>query len=510
MSGGHYSLHKARRSLLHFMLGKVGAALLGIAALLLSVRVLDASVFAAYVALVALCEMAYLISGLGLSTMAQRYVTEYRLRLAPAAFPRFVWRLQLRRLGYSGGFVLLLWPLAGYLLPVLHLHTLHAELAWLAWVLVLGNQLRFCDEVMASLLMQGSAQGSVLLRNAVRLGGYGLVWHGSLSASARSVVMIELCLLLVSLCWSLAALARYLQHSSRQPAAANQLASYHNADAAAVSRRFYLVQCVGQIYGSNMLLLLTTRLLGAAGTAALGFAQSLTDMVRNYLPAQLLLGWVRPLMVSRYVENGDYAQLQRYANLILKANLMSLLPAAVLMLVCGDTLGHWLSGGRYPQMGSLLATLLCLLMLQTAHLVLSLVTLTIERAQANVRATLCACLALPLLPLLAQLAGISGVVLTLCLSELLWCGTVLLLLRRDGLAFHFDWYGLGKLLLLGSLLLLLLGGVVPLWPAGIASQLLLCAAGMLLFLAAATRLKPLNGGERDILGKLLPARFLLW
>jgi CHASE2 domain-containing sensor protein len=102
------------------------------------------------------------------------------------------------------------------------------------------------------------------------------------------------------------------------------------------------------------------------------------------------------------------------------------------------------------------------------------------------------------------------VVLTLCLSELLWCGTVLLLLRRDGLAFHFDWYGLGKLLLLGSLLLLLLGGVVPLWPAGIASQLLLCAAGMLLFLAAATRLKPLNGGERDILGKLLPARFLLW
>jgi len=69
---------------------------------------------------------------------------------------------------------------------------------------------------------------------------------------------------------------------------------------------------------------------------------------------------------------------------------------------------------------------------------------------------------------------------------------------------------LGKLLLLGSLLLLLLGGVVLLWPAGIASQLLLCAAGMLLFLAAAARLKPLNGGERDILGKLLPARFLLW
>ena len=272
MSSGHYSLDSARRSLLHFMLGKAGGALLGISALLLSVRVLDAAVFASYAALVALCEMVYLISGLGLSTMAQRYVTEYRLRLAPAAFPRFVWQLQLRRLCYSSGFVLLLWPLAGYLLPVLHLPALHAELGWLALVLVLGNQLRFCDEVMASLLMQGSAQSSVLLRNGVRLLGYVLVWSGSLAASVRTVVFIELALLLVALGWSLFALHRYLHGGRAQPAAAHQQHNYHNPDAAGVSRRFYLVQCVGQIYGSNMLLLLTTRLLGAASTAALGFA----------------------------------------------------------------------------------------------------------------------------------------------------------------------------------------------------------------------------------------------
>ena len=111
----YYSLHTARRGLLHFVLGKVGSAALGASFLLLTVRLLDPVAYGRYITVMAMAEMFYLVTGLGLSTVAQRYVAEYRLR-APANEFAALLRLQFRRrLVYSAcgtGLLLLAWPQA--------------------------------------------------------------------------------------------------------------------------------------------------------------------------------------------------------------------------------------------------------------------------------------------------------------------------------------------------------------------------------------------------------------
>ncbi|GHD56386.1 lipopolysaccharide biosynthesis protein [Jeongeupia chitinilytica] len=502
---GHYSSQQAKQSLLHFFAGKGASALLGIAGLLLAVRSLAPADFGLMVAVLAFAEIFYLVSGFGLSTQAQRYVAEYRIKLTPSAFPGFIWRLQLRRLLYS---VLFLMPVvlgARWLLAWFDMQPVYAVWPLFAVLLLLGTQVRFFDELFGSLLLQGAVQASLLLRNLLKLCGYGVFVLKAWSMPVATALWIEVVMYAAALLLSIWQMARYLRRTAGEPAGDGQLPHYRNPEQEGVSRRFYLVQCLGQVYGSNAQALLTTRLLGAVQTAALGFAQSLTDMVRNYLPAQLLLGWIRPLMVARYVEHRDYAQLQRFANIILKANLLAIIPACVLMFGHGDTIGAWLSGGRYPALGSLLAALFVLIALQTMHLVLGLVTLTIEKAGANIWATLLACAGLPLALLLAPQWGLMGIVVTLCISELIWIATVLLLLWRAAMPFVVEPGPVLRLLLAGGALALLDHWLSQ--PVGaVWWSLLACVLGGLLFLLLSWWLRPFNVAERAMLGKVLPAR----
>lgn len=86
--GGHYSLSRAKRSLLYFGIGKMGSTAAGLACLVIVVRALEREDYGLYVALIALLEIYYLSTGFGLSSAAERYVAEYRVKASPA--PMFI------------------------------------------------------------------------------------------------------------------------------------------------------------------------------------------------------------------------------------------------------------------------------------------------------------------------------------------------------------------------------------------------------------------------------------
>ena len=511
MSGAaqHYGLSAARRSLVHFVLGRGGSALAGIAVLMLLVRVMPAAEYGALVAWLAFLEIHYLASGVGLSGIAQRYVPEFRTRAHPADLLRLVRQaLQLRLLVtllLSAAAGLAAVPLARAIGAVVPAPVGGLPFGVLLGVLLCtGTLMRYLDELLAALMQQGVSQALALLRNLGKLPWLLLALWSHQAVPAVEMLWLESALAGLSAVVSLRAVWRCVQVPGGADAAPAQPA--YRADGMwGVSLRFYVIQVLGQVYGPNTLKLLVTRSLGVEATAAFGFALALADMLRNYLPAHLLAGWIRPLLVARYVATRSVDQLARLVGLVLKVNLLGVLAFALLFGVAGDAAGAWLSGGRFPALGLLLTALMLVVGLQTAHLLLTMVTLTLERANANLLATVLACVGLPAAAALGVAFGLVGVALGLVIAEIVWIGTVWAGLWRGRVRLALHWPGLLRMGLAAlpalALALLVARGLGP-WLGAV--------SGVLLFLAGQWLARPLSDDEREVIAKFVPRRWILW
>ncbi|MEJ6002093.1 hypothetical protein [Paucibacter soli] len=508
-----YSKTRARRSLWQFLAGKLLAAAAGLIWLLWLVRHTAPLDYGAYVAGLAVVEIFYLVSGLGLSTRAQRYVAEWRLHAPLAQFQRFVARLLFQRLGLALLGALLMSLLATSVRAQMGLPLgAGAQVAMLLW-LVAGSLTRQLDEVFPALLMQAASQGLSLMANLLRLGA-ALFWTAQgLAPSLPELLWLEglaaLLLALAGLFWLSLALRRDARERAQGQVPGE--AAHANLERRRVERRLYLVQLLGQAWSGNTARLLLTHLAGAAPAALLGFAGSLADTLRNYLPAYLLAPWLRPLMVAHWTRQRRMEPLARVANAQLKLSLLVLAPLLAYLPQRGDELAGWLSKGRYAEgMGLLFGTLMLWLLLQCAHVLLSMVTATVEHTGANVAATLLGCLFVPVaLCLPWQAWGLTigaSLVSLLCLAEAVWVLVVGAALRRAGLALPWDWLGLSKLLLAAMLAGMALTLLPPLPGPATLLALLLASA---LVLGAAVLLKPLNDAERALLASVLPRRLLI-
>ncbi len=504
MSKGYYTGGRARRSLLHFGLGKLSSALLGVLLLIWLVRLLPAREYGSYIALLALLEIFYLLSGLGLSTLAQRYVAEFRLKAPARQFGRFLRGLVLRRAGQASAGALLL----GLALPQLAQWwglPLAPGVQWLfaAW-LISGSLTRYMDELLPALLLQGVTQGLNALANLLRLGAIAAWVHAGTALDHRLLVSLELG---VSCLIALAGAVALWRHLRLHPGAADG-PLHHNAEMMRVARRFYLVQVLGQLWSGNAAKLLVTRLAGVGQTALFGFCLAMVDMLRNYLPAYMLANWVRPLMVAQYLQTRSIVPVAEMANAIFKLSLIGLLPFAAFFLNHGDAFAGLVSKGRYSEgAGLLLAALVLMAVLQCLHIVVGMVSTTLERAGANIWATALGALALPLAWLLHGLLGLPGVVLAFSLADACWSALVLYALSRQGLTLPVDWAGNARILLAGLLAAALLA-VLPAPPGWWLLGLLLLAAALVMGLLVL--LKPLRAPERALLQRVLPARWIVW
>jgi len=442
MAGNFYSATAARRSLAHFVSGKLVSATVGIAYLLTTVRSMEVADYGRYVAVLASTDMFYIVSGLGLSTVAQRYVAEYRVNAAAADFGSFLTRALQRRLLLSLAFsaaVVLLWTPLSSLTGL----SLGPQWRWLLGLLFIGAAgVAFLDEIMGALLLQGYSQSLGVARGICRLALVAGALLTGFGLSIDIVLYIETTVAVVSWLTAEIIIRRWAQNA---PSSSRARADYAALRMNKVSLYFYLVQLTGQTYGTSMVKLLVTRILGASQTAALGVAQSVTDMLRNYMPAHLLGSWIRPIMIARYVERRDVSELASISNLVLKLNLLGMLPAAAIFIVMGDPLMAWLSAGRYTQIGTLLAILSALIVVQSAHLLLGMITLTVEQPGVSLRATFAAAATLPLLLVAMLTLGLPGAALGLVVGEIVWVGVAWFLLQRRGFRLQFDAIGACKI-----------------------------------------------------------------
>ena len=377
-----YGRDRVRRGLQHFLLGKVVSAGAGFVAMVLVVRGLAVSEFAAYAVLLALVEVFTAISGMGLSHVIMRYVPELysAQRMAPLR--------QVVGVAISLRTAVLVLALLGALLAARPLASLLAlddmVPAVKLFLLVVGlrSTAHFLSQILESTLHQGYSQFGFATSAVGRcLGMLWLLQAGQVSLI--QVITLEAACDLLACIILLVGLVDVLRVPPAGPA------SHTNADRWAATQRgqmtrfavaAYLQHLATLPFGGNTNRLVGGVLFGDRLMASFGFSLSLYEYAKRYLPSQLLVGLIRPIVVARFTESRNFSAVAKLCEQSFQINLLVLLAVLLLVVVAGPELLGQLSAGKYgADSASLLIALLLVLLLETQRLLLEVLTQTVER-----------------------------------------------------------------------------------------------------------------------------------
>lgn len=405
MSSSRFSGDRLKRGLIHFVLGKGVSAVAGILAMMLVIRELTIESFAAYSILVALVEMLTTISGLGLVHVLLRYVPE----LYNKHYQTSLRQLILGSLSLRSG-VLLLASLAAYALadrfaPLVGLGA--AIIAYKAFLLVviLRSTTHFLSQILESTLHQGTVQLGFTSATIARLLGmlYLLQFGNVQLIDVIWVEVISDALSFVIMLYGVVGLAR-----DRSAENKNDDGSWIKANLKPIAKfalAGYLQHLAITPYGGHTNRLVGGGLLSIGAMAAYGFAQSLYEYIKRYMPAQLLVGLIRPVVVARYSESRDFSVAAGLCSKVLQINILIILGIYAVLLVGGGEALLAISAGKYGAEAMLiLSVLFVVLLLETQRQQLELLIQTVERYYflifSNILLALSIVLAVVCLPLL--------------------------------------------------------------------------------------------------------------
>lgn len=375
-----YGNERVKRGLTHFIIGKGVSAIAGIAAMLIVVRELTVSEFAGYSVLVALVEVFTAISGLGLAHVILRYVPE----LYAAHRTRELQELILSCIKIRT-FILLIALVIGWFYSKLisgwiGLSSLVFAFEAFLVVVAFRTTAHFFSQVLESTLHQSYAQIAFSLSTILRvLGLLALMYFECFSLV--NVVWLEAFTDFVSCCVLIVGIYLVARHKDNPDLSHNKENQLDRSSLIKFAWSAYLQHLATLPFGGN-----TNRLIGGAMfgdhlMAKFGFAQSLYEYIKRYLPTQLLIGLIRPIVVARYTTSrnfsaaADLCEQSFQVNLVLLAGIMSVL------LVSGCEILVFISGGKYGATGVsvvILCSLIVFLLFETQRLILELISQMVE------------------------------------------------------------------------------------------------------------------------------------
>ena len=449
VSSSRFSGERLKRGLMHFVLGKGVSAIAGMLAMMLVIRELTIESFAAYSVLVALVEMLTTISGLGLVHVLLRYVPE----LYNKHFQTSLRQLILGSLSLRSG-VLLLASLAAYALadqfaPLVGLGAAIVAYKVFLLVVILRSTTHFLSQILESTLHQGTVQLGFTSATIVRLVGMlyllnighvqliDVIWVEVISDALSFVIML----------YGVINLAR--DHSAENK---NDDGSWLNVNLKPIAKfalAGYLQHLAITPYGGHTNRLVGGGMLSIGAMAAYGFAQSLYEYVKRYMPAQLLVGLIRPVVIARYSESRDFSVAAGLCSSVLQINILIIMGMYAMLVVGGGEALLAISAGKYgAETMLILSILFMVLLLETQRQQLELLVQTVERYHflifSNILLATSIVLAVILLPLLGAGAFPAANAVGL-LAANYW---VQRKMQSAGFYFKHDWFASARALVL--------------------------------------------------------------
>jgi O-antigen/teichoic acid export membrane protein len=346
MSKGAYSVHRFRRALLQYAGGRLAQAAARVALVLVLVRILPIADYGAYMLIFGTAELLLQVGSFGILPLAQRYLPQMLTTLPIRKLYGFVAFLIAAQIALLGGIAFTLWLFWLSLGPVFGMSPeLAAATSFAAWLFVIIPAFRFSVEMLEALLAPGQFARALMV--FLRLTALLLLLAFTPEVGLTDVLLVDIlatgsCVLLV---WY--AIMRSLA-SLHSPTADGALPV---REMARFARDMALVGPMSATASPGAMRLVLANALGLAESGLYAFLQTLERLVSRYLPATLLRNLIRPILVSRFVGEGNTRLIQAGTGLLLKSNLLAVIGGLVVIAVCGDELVAAMSGGKFVGAG---------------------------------------------------------------------------------------------------------------------------------------------------------------
>lgn len=445
-----YSGERIKRGLVHFVLGKGVSAIAGIFAMLLVIRELSVDSFAAYSVLVALVETLTAISGLGLVHALLRYVPELYSKHYQVSLRNFVYGAVAVRTAVLLLAVVIAYMFADKLAPYIGLGNVIPAFQVFLLVVLLRSTTHFMSMILESTLHQGLVQLGFTIATLARcIGMFYLLQRGEVQLI--DVIWVEAISDVTSFLVMLVGVARVLASDATENVESDDDGSWLRLNLKQIAKfslAGYMQHLAITPYGGHTNRLVGGAMLNVGAMAAYGFAQSLYEYVKRYMPAQLLAGLIRPVVVARYCEHRDFSVAARLCEQILQINILLIVGMFALLMVGGGDALHAISAGKYGSEAIfVLVALFVVLLLETQRQQLELLVHTVERynylISSNVMLAASVILAIVMLPLLGAVAFPAANAFGLLVANA-W---VQHQMKSDDFHFRHDWFATGRILL---------------------------------------------------------------
>lgn len=375
-----YGKERVRRGLLHFVLGKAVSAVAGLLAMLLVVRGLTVAEFAGYSVLIAFVEVFTAIAGLGLTHVVLRYVPELYATHRSVSLRRLIFITFTIRTVVLLVITFFVYSFSFYAARLVNLEDLLTAFELFLLVVVFRSSAHFLSQILESTLHQGISQLAFSLSAGARcLGMLWLAWSGLINLV--NVIALEAVCDAFSCCVLGVGTVSVLRPIEVKAPSAYDT-SWWGEQRLSVGRFAviaYLQHLAVLPFGGNTNRLVGGAMFGEKVMAGFGFSQSLYEYFKRYLPTQLLIGMIRPIVVARFSISNNFRAAALLCDRALHVNLMLVFGAVAVLSVAGSEILLLLSGGKYGQESMmLLIAMLFLLCFESLRLVLEVLTQTVK------------------------------------------------------------------------------------------------------------------------------------
>lgn len=405
-----YGQDRVRSAVVHFLFGKSISSVVGILLLLVFVRYLTVEEFAAYSVFLAFVELFTALTGFGLTHALLRYVPELYAEKRGRELKGFIiWAVSIR-LSLLTGSSITVYFLASYIVPWFGLGDwLTAFQLYLGVVLLRVNN-HFLFQVLESTLHQSRAQFAFVISSWIKLIFVSIlvVQH---SVVLENIILVEIFSEIICTAILVFGVCQIFEEKEEE-FSSGSFGDWWRNNASRVTRyglAGYVQHLIILPYGSAPNRLLAGRFLETTSVAVFGFAQSFTDVIRRYLPAQLLAGLIRPVLIARVAQGRKFEDVSEVLAFVLRINTVILGIIAVPLYVAGQELLDHVTDGKYGADASyILLSLIGVLVLESRRFILDMVVQTVERYSLLVTANLLlACsliLSMGMLPIIGAIA----------------------------------------------------------------------------------------------------------
>ncbi len=373
-----YTEEKLRRGVVYVLSGRAVQAVSRAVLVLLVVRLLPAADYGAYMLLVGLSEMMLKLSSFGVQRVAQRFLPQVAESATTRDTSRFVASVSGLQFGLIGVFVALLWVFWDALMSFSGFSEQQVAASRVGILLfALVPAFKYLADLLETLLEQGPAQLTRAMMTIGRLLAIGGLLMVGIAVDLERLLLLDA---VVTLGCFLAA-GTFMVRALRRLDEPDDPQGIPLQDMVRHGWHMSVVDLLGTTHAPGAMRLVLANSLGTVESGLFAFLQSLQKVIGRYLPGLLLLGLVRPVLISRARTDRGVGLIEHATALMTKVNWVIVAGASMVALFAGDYIVDLASGGKFPDAGMTLLLMILILSITSQRRVLEMLLQIVDQTR---------------------------------------------------------------------------------------------------------------------------------